>query len=116
MTERPLLTWREEKVFKALRAHQREDGSFPTFRELAKIVKIKSHSNIAIVIYRLCRKGYLFRRAGRAHSNTHNGRLYSLTPIMEPPKKEVIIYINGEGRFSHYAASPTIQVKIRKLI
>lgn len=108
------LTWREQKVFEALKKHQREDGSFPTMREIAAIVGIKSHSGVALCVEGLTRKGYLFRRPGRLHSNTHNGRLYSLTPVVEEPTREVIIYLTPESRFSHYSASSGVKVTIRK--
>lgn len=112
---KPLLTWREEKVFKILTAHARPDGSLITMREVARLLGLSSHSSIAVAIENLCLKGYLFRRPGRAHSNTHNGRVYSLTPVVEPPKLEVLIYLTPDNRFSHFAASPKIQVKIRRL-
>lgn len=111
---RPPLTWREEKVFKALHKSVREDGSFPTMRAIAEMIGIKSHSGVQIAMDRLVAKGYIFHRGGRAHSNTHNGRLYSLTPIVEPPPLEVIVHLNYEGRFVSYAASPKIKVIIRR--
>lgn len=111
---RPILTWREEKLLKVLQKHQRIDGSFPTMRKLALLMGLNTHSGVAIAMERLCLKGYLFRRPGRLHSNTHNGRLYSLTPIVEEPPKLVTIYLTSEGRFSHYSTSPNIKVSIKR--
>jgi len=65
VTDRPVLTWRENKAYRYIRTFIRDYGYAPTIREIADNAGLSSTSSVSYVLARLQDKGYLYRTAGR---------------------------------------------------
>lgn len=65
---RPVLTWRQAKALRFIRAHTREHGCPPSLREVRDACGLSSLSGTAHLLGRLAEKGYITREPGRARA------------------------------------------------
>lgn len=62
---RPLLTWRQAKALRFIRAHITKHGYPPSMRETGDAVGLASTSSVQYVLSQLVAKGYITRDAGK---------------------------------------------------
>lgn len=59
VSERPALTAKQSDILTAIIEYRKEHGSYPTIRELCRIVGIKSTNNMHEHLGRMSKKGYV---------------------------------------------------------